>query len=96
MKAIIISYNEAIDEEVMELLKANEVPNYTKWVKVLGKGSSSGPHLQTPVWPKANNVVLAITEDDRVGPVLDALRNLRKELGHEGIKAFVLPVESVT
>ncbi len=96
MKMVLIAYNEAIDEEVMEILKINSVEGYTKWTKALGKGNTSGPHLLTHVWPKANNVLAISAEDEQAKHIFEGVRNLRKTAGKEGVKAFLLPVEEVT
>ncbi len=97
MKLILIAYNEAIDEEVMELLEDNSAECcYTKWTKVLGKGKTSGPHLLSHVWPKANNVLAVCVEDDQAQRILEGVKRLRKTLGHEGVKAFLIPLEAVT
>jgi nitrogen regulatory protein PII len=96
MKMILIAYNQALDDEVMGALEECCLENYTKWTEVLGKGSSSGPHLATHVWPKANNVLAVAADDESVEPILEQVKKLRAELGHEGIKAFVLPVEALT
>jgi nitrogen regulatory protein PII len=96
MKFVLIAYNEAIDEEVLEVLSEAGVENYTKWTKVLGKGSSSGPHLDTHVWPKANNVLALGVEDAEAESILEGVRGLWEELGHEGIKAFQLPLDAMT
>ena len=96
MKMVILAYNIALDEEIMELMEGAALDFYTKWTKVLGKGRSGGPHLGTPVWPGFNNVLMAAAEDDKVPPLLDGVRDLRRRLGKEGIKAFVLPLEEVT
>lgn len=93
---ILIAYNEAVDEEVMDILAANSVEGFTKWTKVLGTGRTSGPHLGTHVWPKANNVLAACTEDEVAASILQAVRRLRQSLGQEGVKAFLVPVEAVT
>jgi len=96
MKLVLIAYNEALDEEVEELLHTTGVDGFTKWTKTYGKGQSSGPHLGTHVWPKANNVLAAATEDETAEKLLDGVRELRGRLAAEGIKAFVLPCEEVT
>ncbi len=96
MKLILIAYNQGLDDRVMNTLRQCCLENYTKWTGVLGKGSSSGPHLASHVWPKANNVVAVSGEDDCIGHLVECVRGLRKELGHEGIKAFVLPLEDVS
>jgi nitrogen regulatory protein PII len=96
MKMIIIAYNEAIDEDVMEMLRVNGQKEYTKWTKVRGWGRLSEPHLLTPVWPKANNILMTCVEDEKAGPIMDGVRKLRQTLGHAGVKAFCLPVDDVT
>jgi nitrogen regulatory protein PII len=96
MKMIFVAYNQGLDDRVIDALKQCCLENYTKWTGVLGKGASSGPHLATHVWPKANNVVAVAAEDNCVEQLLNCIRALRKELGHEGVKAFVLPLEQLT
>ena len=96
MKMILIAYNQALDDEVLAVLKGCGLENYTKWTQVLGKGTSSGPHLGTSVWPKVNNVLAVSAADSLVDPVLEGIRKLRRDLGHQGVKAFVLPLEEVT
>ena len=96
MKLVLIAYNEALDQEVEGLLQASGVDGLTKWTKVYGKGKASGPHLGTHVWPKANNVIAAVTGEKEAGKLLDGVRELRKRLSKEGVKAFLLPCEEVT
>ena len=96
MKLVLIAYNEAVDEEVMRILQEVSVESYTKWTKVLGKGERSGPHLMTHVWPKANNVLAAVADDETAAKLLDGVRELRGRLAREGIKAFSWQVEDAT
>lgn len=96
MKMVLIAYSEALDEEVTQVLRVGAATGYTKWTKVLGDGRSSGPHLASNIWPKANNVLAVAVEDDQVGALLECVRALRSDIGHEGIKAFVIPLDAVT
>ena len=96
MKLIMICYNEAIDDEVIELLEQADVKGYTKWTKVQGKGKTSGPHLITAIWPKANNVVAAVLPEEVASAVFGKVRQMRKKLGSEGIKAFMWQIEDIT
>ena len=96
MKLVLITYNEALDEEVEDLLRDNGLAGFTKWTKVYGKGESSGPHLGSHVWPKANNVRFVAMEDDVAAAVMEAVRRLRETFGHQGIKAFALPLDEIT
>ena len=96
MKGILITYNEAMEQEIMEVLQGNGVESYTKWIKVLGKGKASGPHLMTPVWPKANNVLFCVISEKQARGMLEGIGALRKKFLKEGIKAFQIPVEELT
>ena len=96
MKLVLIAYNEAIDDEVMEQLNAVGIEGYTKWTEVLGKGQASGPHLLSHIWPKGNHALVVVTEDASAEKLLEAIRGIRKATAKEGVKAFLLPVEQVT
>ncbi|KPK86564.1 MAG: hypothetical protein AMJ81_00925 [Phycisphaerae bacterium SM23_33] len=96
MKLLLIAYNEAIDEEVMELLEAAGAQGYTKWTRVLGKGAASGPHLLSHVWPQGNHLLMVAAEDQAANALLESVRNYRQSVRKEGLKAFLLPLEQVT
>lgn len=93
MKLLMAIYNVVIDEEVMEALEKIGVFCFTKWPRVLGRGRKTGPRLDSHIWPGANTVSIFILEDDISRKALEEMRKLRDEMGHEGIKAFILPVE---
>jgi len=92
----LIAYNEALDDEVAKVLEENGVEGFTKWTKVYGKGAAGGPHLGTHVWPKANNVLAAVTDDPTAENLLASVRKLRERFAREGVKAFLLPCEEMT
>jgi len=96
MKMLMIVYNEAMDNEVMEALESCVMKNYTKISKVFGRGASSGTHLGNDFWPGLNNIIYIVCEEPQIKKMLSAVRKLRKEVGHEGIKGFVLPVEEIS
>ncbi len=96
MKLVLIAYNEALDEEVGEILRTHAVEGFTKWTKTYGQGNSSGPHMGSHIWPKVNNVLAIVTEDETATRLLEGVRTLRERLAHEGVKAFVLPCEDLT
>jgi nitrogen regulatory protein PII len=96
VKFVLICYNEAVDQEVFEVLDDINVEGYTKWTKVLGKGKASGPHLYSHVWPKANNVVATVVSEQVATAILDRIRKVREKLGSEGVKAFMWEIEEVT
>jgi nitrogen regulatory protein PII len=96
VKLVLICYNEAIDREVFEALDDVDVEGYTKWTKVLGKGKTSGPHLYSHVWPKANNVVATVVSEKAAATIFNKVREIRKKIGEEGVKAFMWEIEDVT
>ena len=95
MKMIMVVYNEAIDVEVMEILDGCGIASYTKINRVHGKGTASGTHLASQVWPGQNKILYVACDDKQVGQVVSGVTNLRKTLGKEGVKAFVMPLEQV-
>jgi len=96
MKMAMIVYNEALDAEVMEVLSHCGLKNYTKTTGVFGRGTASGTHLGNDIWPGRNNILQVACEEKQAQEMLNCVRSLRKKLGPEGIKAFILPIEEIT
>jgi len=96
MKLVVIVYNEAIDAEVMEVLENCGLRNYTKVAGVFGRGTTSGTHLGNDVWPGRNNILSVACEENQAQQMLSCVRELRKELGQEGIKAFLLALDEIS
>jgi nitrogen regulatory protein PII len=91
-----VVYNEAIDIEVMGLLGNCILRNYTKVLGVYGKGEKSGTHLGDDIWPGRNNMLYIACSDEESKKIISCVQELRKTLGHEGVKAFVFNLEEVT
>jgi nitrogen regulatory protein PII len=96
VKMVMISYNEAIESDVMETLSNCTLKNYTKITGTFGKGTSSGTHLGDDIWPGRNNILYVVCEDAQARQLISCIKEIRKRLSTEGIKAFVLPVEEMT
>jgi nitrogen regulatory protein PII len=96
MKMLMVVYNEALDNEVMEILESCIMKNYTKVSRVFGRGTSSGTHLGNDIWPGLNNIIYVACEGLQVKEMLSGVRNLKSKVGHEGIKAFVFPIEEIS
>ena len=96
MKMTMLTYNEAMDEEVMQLLEECGLRNYTKLEGTHGKGETSGTHLGSETWPGLNNILYIACEDVQAKKIVAGVKELRKRLGREGVKAFVWEVEEVT
>lgn len=96
-KMVMVIYNEAMDAEVMEALeKCVGKGGYTKVTGTYGRGKTSGTHLGNDVWPGRNNILCVACDEKASAQMLACVRELRKTMGHEGIKAFVLPIEEST
>ena len=97
MKLIFIVYNISIEEEVQQLLKAQDVRSYTQWPRLVGVGELAGARLDNGVWPGANSAVVAVVPAEKAAPLMAAVRALRAGEGRrEGIEAFQLNVEDST
>ncbi len=96
LKMVLVTYNEAIDMEVMELMEICVLKNYTKVMGVFGRGETSGTHLGNDIWPGRNNLLYVACEEKKSQQLISGVKDLRKKLGREGIKAFILPIEEAT
>ena len=96
MKMVLIVYNMAIDEEVMEVLTHCVLKSYTKVTNVYGKGETSGAHMGNDIWPGLNNLIYVACSDADAKQLLTCVGKLREKLGEEGVKAFMWALEAVT
>lgn len=95
MKAIFISYNQAYNEEVVEVLESVRQRGYTQWQDIQGKGGFNGiPHLGNHAWPEQNHAILTMVKDEKVQPILDALRAKDEASPDLGLRAFVWNIET--
>ena len=96
MKAIFVNYNQAYNEEIVELLESAGERGFTRWDEVQGRGSESGlPHLGNHAWPVMNQAVFAVVPDEKVQGILDALKAKDLETPDLGLRAFVWNVEQM-
>jgi nitrogen regulatory protein PII len=96
MKAILIVFNQAHTERVEYLFDKLDIKGFTRWTEIIGRGSVDGPpHMNTHTWPEQNSASLTVVEDEKVDPVLDAVRKLDEVNKDVGIRAFVWNIESM-
>lgn len=94
MKAIFIAYNQAYNQEIVELLDGLGQRGYTVWTEVGGRGSVDGePHLGSHAWPAQNHAVLTAVEDSLAPKIMDALREKDAANKALGLRAYLFPVE---
>ena len=96
MKAIFVAYNQAYNQEIVELLECLGQRGYTVWQEVGGRGSEDGePHLGSHAWPTQNHALFSVMEDTLARKVMEALRTTDRDNRALGLRAYVLPVEEV-
>ena len=89
MKALFIACDQALYEEVQQVMSKLGVRGYTSWEEVKGCGSETGePHLGDAVWPILNSAIISITDDERCEKLLEALRKLDAVNPLLGVRAF--------
>ena len=94
MKGTFISYKQAFNEEIVVVLEENGQRGFTRWTDIQGKGHFNGtPHFGSHAWPEQNHAVLAFVKDDKVRPILDALRAKDEASPDLGLRAFVWNIE---
>ncbi|MBR1871983.1 MAG: hypothetical protein IJ795_02100 [Bacteroidales bacterium] len=94
MKAIFIAYNQAYNQEIVELLENCGQRGYTVWEEIGGRGGISGePHLGSHAWPTQNHAVLSAVPDEVVGEVMEGLRRKDEANPDLGLRAWVWNIE---
>jgi hypothetical protein len=94
MKAIFVVYNQAYNQEIVELLEHLGQRGYTVWEEIGGRGSVDGePHLGNHAWPTQNHALLTVVDNALALRVMEALRQLDADNPKLGLRAYVLPVE---
>ncbi len=95
MKAILITFDQAHYDHIVDMLERQNCRGFTAWEQVQGRGSHTGePHYGSHAWPSMASAIITIVEDHRVEPVLEQLRALDRERPKLGLRAFVWNIES--
>lgn len=89
MQAILITYDQAHHEAVIEALDKLLCRGFTSFGTVQGRGSLNGePHYGTHAWPSLATALITIVDDDRVDPLLARLKAIDEEKPRLGLRAF--------
>ena len=95
MKAVMITYDQAHHEAVVNILTRTNNRGYTAWPEVTGRGSHTGdPHLGSHAWPTTNSAIFTVVEENRLQPLLDEIKALDEERPLLGIHAFAWTIET--
>ena len=90
MKAIFISYNQALNDRVMSTLDRYHARGFSKWDLTLGRGSVNGePHYASHAWPSMNSSILTIVDEEKAKQILKALKEVDEQAPQHGLRAFV-------
>jgi nitrogen regulatory protein PII len=94
MKAIMIVYNQAMNEKIEYLLEKLNIRGFTQWPMVYGTGTTDGePRMGTHTWPEMNSAIISIVNDDIVDALLEKVKKLDSINKEIGIRAFVWNIE---
>ena len=98
MKMVFLVYNEFLDAQVMERLRAAEIDYYTRWSDVHGKGHGTEPHLGKGGFPGTNAVMMIAFEDERPLGLLVAgitALNAATRRPDDRVRLFQMPLERI-
>ncbi len=94
MKSVMITYDQAFHDQIVDLLTHMNCRGYSCWEQVQGRGTKSGdPHLGSHAWPSMCSAIMAVVTDEKVDPLLKALHQMDQETEMLGLRAFVWNVE---
>lgn len=95
MKAVMITYDQAHHERILNLLDHLNCRGFTSWPQVQGRGSKTGePHYGSHAWPSMSSAILTIVPDERAQSLLDGLRAIDEETPRLGLRAFTWNIEN--
>ena len=94
MKAIFVAYNQAYNDEIVELLSSLGHRGFTRLDDIKGRGMVDGePHFGSHAWPVMNQAVLTMVEDSAVDAILAGLRQKDVDYPDLGLRVFVWNIE---
>ena len=89
MKALFISYNQAYNEEIVQVLEAHGQRGFTRWQNIDGRGSVDGiTRYGNHAWPEQNHGLLAFIDDDKVAGIVADLKAKDEATPKLGLKAY--------
>lgn len=89
-----ITFDQAYNERIVELLDRMNCRGFTRWEQVQGRGTKKGePHYGSHAWPSMCSAIMTVVDDHKVRPLLDKLHEMDQETEMLGLRAFVWNVE---
>lgn len=94
MKSIMITYDQAFQERLVDLLTRMNCRGFSCWQQVQGRGSVKGePHYGSHAWPSMCSAIMTVVPDEKVDKLLEALHAMDVETEMLGLRAFVWNIE---
>jgi len=93
-KLVYIIFNDALEPEILDILKKVQVKAYTRWDKVKGVGEA-GPHMGDEVWPAWNTMIMSALDSERKESLAKEIKSLRENFPEQGVRMLVLPFEEI-
>lgn len=94
MKSILITFDQAFYERIIETLDRHNCRGFSYLEQVQGRGSRTGePHYGSHAWPSMCSAVITVVDDAKVDPLLETLHMMDKETEMLGLRAFVRNIE---
>ena len=94
MKGIFIAYNQAYNEEIVNLLEGLGQRGYTVWSEIGGRGTYDGePHLGNHAWPTQNHALFAAVDDSIAADIMAAVRRTDEANPKLGLRADLWNIE---
>ena len=95
MKMIMIICPKSREEEINTLIARHDIHAYSAIRHVVGTGKT-GRKMDTHVWPGTSTLIFAILDDAKSEELFAALKVFERDLlAGEGLRAFILPIESM-
>ncbi len=95
MKAILITFDQAHYERIIDALQRLNCRGFTAWPEVTGRGTKNGePHYGSHAWPALAQAILTVVNDDRADDVLNKLHELDIDRPQLGLRAFQWNIEA--
>lgn len=95
MKSVMITYDQAFQERIVDILTHMNCRGYSCWQQIQGRGTKTGePHLGTHAWPSMCGAIMTVVPDEKVKPLLEKLHEIDIETEMLGLRAFVWNIEA--
>lgn len=94
MKSVLITFDQAYYERIMEILDQLNCRGFTYLDQVRGRGTHKGePHYGSHAWPSMCSAILTVVDDNKVDPLLEVLHKMDMQTERLGLRAFVWNIE---